>query len=248
MLRWTFRIVAGLIIVVVATVAWVLLTSPDAQRADESALAALESDSVVTVDIDDWQVFRPASGAPPDHGLIFYPGGFAEPAAYAPLLRQIAAAGFLVVSTPAPFDLALFAQDEALAVMAAYPEIHSWTLSGHSMGGAVAGQFAAKYRDRLSGLVLWAAYPFENPALAASGLPVTSIYASADSFATVEEIETGKTYLPPDTRYVEVDGGDHYQFGSFTSEAPVNATISRDAQHEQVVAATLDALTAHSQR
>ena len=248
MVRWIVRIVVAVVVIGCLAVAVVVLRSPDAQRADDTALAALKSDEVVAVEIDDWQVFRPAGGGPPAHGLIFYPGGFAEPAAYAPLLRQIAAAGFLVVSTPAPFDLALLAQDEALAVIEAYPQVASWTLAGHSMGGAVAGQFAAKYRDRLAGLVLWAAYPFENPELAASGLPVTSIYASADSFATVEEIEAGKAFLPADTRYVEIDGGDHYQFGSFGSEAPVNATISREAQHGQVVEATLSALRANSQR
>jgi pimeloyl-ACP methyl ester carboxylesterase len=247
MLRWTIRIIAALIIIVGLTVAWVLLTSPDAQRADATALAALASDSRVAVEAEDWQVFRPASGGLPEHGLIFYPGGFAEPAAYAPLLRQIAAAGYLVVNTPAPFDLALFAQDEALAVMDAYPEIRSWTLAGHSMGGAVAGQFAAEHKERLAGLVLWAAYPFENPALAASGLPVTSIYASADTFATVEEIEAGKAFLPTDTQYLPIEGGDHYQFGNFAG-APVNASISLEEQHRVILKATLGALNAHRGR
>lgn len=247
MLRWTVRIVAALVVLVGLVIAWVLLTSPDAQIADESALAAMVSDSMVSVEVDDWQVFRPAGDALPEHGVIFYPGGFADPAAYAPLLRQIAAAGYLVVNTPAPFDLALFAQDEALDVMDAYPEVASWSLIGHSMGGAVAGQFAAKYPDRLAGLMLWAAYPFENPALAASGLPVTSLYASDDTFSTVEEIEAGKAYLPPDTRYLAIDGGDHYQFGSF-AEAPVNASIGRDEQQRQTVEATLAALAAHHGR
>jgi len=247
MLRWTIRIIAALLIIVGLTVAWVLLTSPDAQFADETALAALTSDSAVLVEVDDWQVFRPANGRLPQQGLIFYPGGFAEPAAYAPLLRRIAQAGYLVVNTPAPFDLALFAQDEALAVISAYPQVRSWTLAGHSMGGAVAGQFAAEHRDRLAGLVLWAAYPFENPALAESGLPVTSIYASADSFATVEEIEAGKAFLPADTQYVPIEGGDHYQFGNFAN-APVNATISLEEQHGAILEATLGALNAHSGR
>jgi len=246
-LRWIARFVVASALLAGATVALVLLNSPDAQRADTTALAALVSDSVVAVEADDWQVFRPARDGLPEHGMIFYPGGFAEPAAYAPLLREIAAAGFLVVNTPAPFDLALFARDEALAVMDAYREVRSWTLAGHSMGGAVAGQFAAQHKDRLAGLVLWAAYPFENPALAASGLPVTSIYASADSFATVEEIAAGKTYLPADTHYVQIDGGDHYQFGSF-AEAPVNASISLEEQHAAILQATLAALNQYSGR
>jgi len=188
-----------------------------------------------------WLVFRPARAPLPDAGLIFYPGGFADPAAYAPILRRIAAAGYLVVATPAPFDLEILAPDQALDVMEAYPQVRSWTLAGHSMGGAVAGLFAAAYPQRLSGLVLWAAYPFDNPELAACGLPVTSIYATKDAFSTVGEIEAGRQYLPPDTRYVPIEGGDHYQFGSF-ADAPVNADISREQQQRQVVDATLEAL------
>ena len=35
-----------------------------------------------------------------DIGLVFYPGGLVEPSAYAPVLRNLAEAGYLVVITP----------------------------------------------------------------------------------------------------------------------------------------------------
>ena len=220
---------------------------PDTEEAEVSASAALLSDAEVSVSSDAWQVFRPANQALPRHGLIFYPGGFAEPVAYAPLLRELSKAGYLVVNTPAPLDLALLAPDKGLAVMAAFPEIRSWTIAGHSLGGTMAARFAGKYPDRIAGLLLWAAYPMDDPALSESDLPATSIYGSADTFASVDEIEAGKNNLPPATKYVLIDGADHYQFGSFAS-APVNASISRQAQQQQILATSLAALQEHSRR
>jgi pimeloyl-ACP methyl ester carboxylesterase len=219
---------------------------PGSEEAEPAASLALQSDAAVEVSSDGWQVFQPKSSAKVRHGLIFYPGGFADPVAYAPLLRELARAGYLVVNTPAPLGLAILAPDQALEVMDAFPQVGSWSIAGHSMGGVMAAAFAGNYSDRVSGLLLWASYPMDSAALSDSKLPATSIYGSADSFASVAEIEAGKKSLPPGTRYVLIEGADHYQFGNFAS-APVNASISRHDQQRQIISASLDALREHRQ-
>ncbi|MGD2078149.1 MAG: alpha/beta hydrolase, partial [Chloroflexota bacterium] len=73
---------------------------------EQVALDALISDEVVTVDEGDWLTFEPVESAA-ETGLIFYPGGYVDPRAYAPAAREIAAAGYLVVVPAMPLNLAV---------------------------------------------------------------------------------------------------------------------------------------------
>ncbi len=58
-----------------------------------------------------------------------------------------------------PLGLAVLDWDKALEVIEAHPEIRTWVIGGHSLGGAMAARFASRHPDTISGLVLWAAYP-----------------------------------------------------------------------------------------
>ena len=58
----------------------------------------------------------------------------------------------------------------------------------------------------------WASYP--NSRIAAkTSLAVTSIFGSNDGLATPAKIDDAKQRLPPDTQYVEIQGGIHSFFG-----------------------------------
>jgi pimeloyl-ACP methyl ester carboxylesterase len=105
-----------------------------------------------------WPAWSPAHAAI-EAGLVSYPGGKVEPAAYARSAQAIAAEGFLVVIPPVPLNLAVLAPDRAGDVMAAYPDVTSWVVGGHSLGGAMAGRFTASRPDDVRGLALWAAFP-----------------------------------------------------------------------------------------
>ena len=52
-----------------------------------------------------WLVFNP--GTPNGSGLVFYPGGLVDAAAYAPLAQALADRGTLVVIPPMPLELAV---------------------------------------------------------------------------------------------------------------------------------------------
>ena len=64
-----------------------------------------------------------------------YPGGKVPAAAYGPLAQSIAGAGYLVVITPMPFNLAVFGVGAADAVLAAHSEVTAWALADTHWAG-----------------------------------------------------------------------------------------------------------------
>jgi acetyl esterase/lipase len=203
------------------------------------ALSALQSDAQVTVTDNAWLTFAP-TGVQPDTGLIFYPGGRVEPRAYAPAAHAIAAQGYLVILVRMPLNLAVLNPAAAADVIDAHPEIRYWAMGGHSLGGAMAANFAFYNPDEVHGLVLWAAYPASNNDLSASGLNVASIYGTLDGLATGEKIDASRPLLPRDTTWVAIEGGNHAQFGWYGEQSGDNAaSISRPEQQAQVISATI---------
>lgn len=203
------------------------------------ALAALESDELVTVGTEPWLIFSP-NGIQPDTAFILYPGGKVDYRSYAPQARAIAEAGYLVVIPEMPLNLAVFAPNTANDIIAAYPDIGQWAIGGHSLGGAMAAQFAFDNPGVIAGLALWAAYPAGNSDLSGAEVAVSSIYGSLDGVATPDQVLAGKPLLPADTTWVEIVGGNHAQFGWYGPQDGDNpATISREEQQAQTVAATV---------
>ncbi|GIK28492.1 MAG: alpha/beta hydrolase [Chloroflexi bacterium] len=231
----------GLILVIVLTIAvagFVVWAGTPSGAVMEEALAALESSDTVMVLTQPWLTFAPAE--PADTGLILYPGGRVLPESYAPAARAIAEAGYLVVVPAMPLNLAVFAPNTAADVMAAHPEITAWVIGGHSLGGAMAARFAHANPNNVQGVVLWASFPQDSDSLADSALAVTSIYGTMDGLASVEDITASKPYLPDDTAFVAIEGGNHAQFGYYGLQSgDLQATITREDQQAQVVAATL---------
>ena len=204
--------------------------------------AAMVSGDSVTVETDPWLTFTPAT--PATTGFIFYPGGRVPPQAYAPAARDIAEAGYLSVIVPVPFGLAVLTPDAADGVIEAYPEIDQWVIGGHSLGGAMAAGYAASH-DEIDGLALWAAYPAGGTDLSSLDVSVSSVYATEDGLATVDEIEASAAQLPADTVFTEISGGNHAQFGWYgPQDGDGVATITREEQQAQTVAATLELLAA----
>jgi hypothetical protein len=191
-------------------VVWVRQVAP----ADARAPLALDSDGLVAVTRGDLIAFQPRD-ADPITGVIFYPGGKAEPAAYAPMLRSLAERGFLVVMTPMPMNLALLAPERASHVLPRFMGVRRWIIAGHSLGGAIACEFAERHPEQVAGIVLWASYPGSDADLSLSGLPVLSISGTADDLTTPEKIAEARRRLPPTTRYLAVPGADHWSFGDF---------------------------------
>ena len=240
--RWWWLLPVVLVLALGGFVVW----ASAAAGPMPEALPALQSDAQVQVDTEPWLIFRPASGQPAV-GLVLYPGARVDPRSYAPAAHELAAEGYLVVIVPMPLNLAVLAPDRAAEVIAAFPEVGRWAVGGHSLGGAMAARFAYQNPDAAQGLALWAAYPAGNNSLADRPLTVASVSATEDGLATPDKIEASRPLLPSATRWVPIEGGNHAQFGYYGPQPGDGvATISREAQQQRVVAATLDLLASLS--
>ncbi len=203
------------------------------------AIAALSSDGTVSVSTQHWITFEPTQ-KDPQAGLILYPGGRVDPRAYAPLARAIAEQGYTVVIVPMPLNLAVFGAGRAASVIEALPRITTWVVGGHSLGGAMAAHFTNENPGLVRGLALWAAYPAESNNLSRADLQVVSIFGTRDGLATRDKIDASRTLLPADTDWVPIEGGDHAQFGWYGAQSgDLPASITREAQQSQIVAATV---------
>ena len=203
------------------------------------ALSALESTDRVTITQDRWIVFEPDTET--DTGLIFYPGGLVEPAAYAPILHRIAEEGVLVIITPMPLNLAILNTGAAEAVIEAYPEISTWILAGHSLGGAAAGIFAENNPERIEAIALWDSYPPDSADLSDNSLAAISIFGTTDNVPNTDNFNDKKHLLPAEAIFVAVEGANHAQFGDYgPQKGDVVASLSLAEQHERVAEIMLD--------
>ena len=224
---------SGLLLVLVLACLGYLFWASNGAPASQQAIAALKGTDSVQVTQDPWISFIPA-GDQPGTGIIFYPGGQADPRSYAPTMLALAEQGNLAVIVPMPFNLAVMGIGRAADVMVAYPQVKHWIIAGHSLGGVMAAQFVSDHPGSVDGLAFWAAYSAAD--LDTLDIPVSVIYGSADAMATVEEINEAKNLLPANTDYHLIEGADHYQFGYF-DEVPVNASISREQQQQDLLQA-----------
>jgi dienelactone hydrolase len=182
--------------------------------ADE-ALAAMESDGVVSViEKDGFAVFTPA-GAPPDTAFIFYPGGRIDYRSYSPIAREIAGRGYMVIIVKMPLSLAVFGVNKADKVITAYPDMRSWIIGGHSLGGAMAAVFASENPEKISGLALWASYPAGSADLSSTGLAGLTVYGSNDHVLDMEKFNGTLRQLPRGSILQKIKGGNHAQFGNY---------------------------------
>ena len=223
--------------------ALVYLGSPQGALMPE-AEAALRSDARVQVASDAWIAFAPV-GDLPGSGFIFYPGGRVQPEAYAPLARAIADSGYLAVIARMPLNLAILDEAAADRIRAAHPEVQRWVIGGHSLGGVMAARYAHANPDSIHGLALLAAWPEAHIDFSQRDTAVASVYAENDGLATVAEVEATFALLPGDAMPVQIAGGNHAQFGWYGAQDGDNsATISRQQQHEETLAAILQLMDA----
>lgn len=229
--------IVAAILVGVAAVAAAFYFRPY-QAAGEAGL--LVSDDQVEVGrIQLGLVFSPLA-APAKAGLAFYPGARVPPEAYAYLGKALARAGYLTVILSLPLGFAVFSPSMAQKAIAAYPDVKAWVVGGHSLGGAMAASYCAGRPDKVEGLLLLGAYPGGKADLSALGLRVISISASNDGLATPTKLQAARHLLPPGTRYVELSGGNHAQFGDYgVQPGDGSATLSARLEHGAVVEESL---------
>ncbi len=214
------------------------------------AIAALASDEAVTVEevpvdwapADTYWAFHPTAAAPVT-GFIFYPGAYVDARSYAPPIRALAEAGFFGAIVNMPNEFPLAGNDRADEIIALHPDISHWVIGGHSLGGTAASAFAHHNAPLLDGVVHWASYTNRNWRLDDTDLEIVSIYGTNDGLSDPATVLGNAEFIPEDTTFVEIVGGNHTQFGWYgdgvmPQDGDLPATISREVQQDQIVAAT----------
>lgn len=235
--RYKFIIVIFAVILIIFSGFVVWAETPPSPT--QEAYFALNSDAKVEVTRGNALVFKPTN-ANYTTGFIFYPGGRVNYIAYAPYAHAIAAQGYLVIIVRMPLNLAVFGVNSANDVIAAYPNVTSWGIGGHSLGGSMAAQYIHDNKGKIEGLALWASYPPSGVDLSMFDIAVTTIHGLNDGLVSIQQIDDSLKQLPSSTVRVEIDGGNHAQFGWYGAQSGDNsATINHEVQQGITVNATV---------
>lgn len=221
--------------VIFVTVMFSIVYVNDYYHADHYVDVYLESGETVTVTEKNDVIFLDGEGT--EQALIFYPGAKVEYTAYVPMLYGLAEQGVDCFVVKMPGNLAILGMNRAEDIMAEHT-YEEWYLSGHSLGGAMAANFAAGHAEELDGLILFAAYPTKN--LTQSGLSVLSVYGSEDLVLNAEKLEEGRALMPEAYTEVCIEGGNHAWFAYYgEQDGDGTATITRQEQQRQTIEAIL---------
>ncbi|WP_460801764.1 alpha/beta hydrolase [Microbacterium sp. GXF6406] len=212
------RVIWGLVVLVVLTVGGTLIWSQvGVMDAEDEPLAEARANPSITIDdAPEGIVLSPADGGS-EAGLVFIPGAKVDPWAYVPVLQDVAASRVTVVITRPWLDLAFFDLRGPDAFTSAVPEVESWGVGGHSLGGVRACMLASQ----ADALVLFASYcAGEVP----DDLAVLSLAGSKDGLSTPENVSEARGLLPTDAVMIEIAGASHASFGAY---GPSPATANR---------------------
>lgn len=207
--------VAAILVVCAALVTACAVYVNDFYHADEDAIAAFAPAGNVDVQAlgDNAMVYIPET---PKAGLIFYPGGKVEFTAYTPLMEACAAEGILCVLVEMPFNLAVLDVNAAEGIQEQFPEIETWYIGGHSLGGSMAASYLADHTGAFEGLILLGSYSTAD--LSGTTLEVLSVYGSEDLVMNREKYAEYEGNLPADVIELVIEGGCHAYFGMYGAQ------------------------------
>lgn len=149
-------------------------------------------------------------------GLVFYPGGLVDHAAYAPLMQALCDRGMLCLLVEMPLDLAVLDMNAADGLTALYPEVDMWIIGGHSLGGAMAASYAAEHPEVFDALLLLGAYSTAD--LSHADMRILSVYGTEDGVMNRENYQKSLAMYPDDFIEIVLDGGCHAYFGDYGAQ------------------------------
>jgi pimeloyl-ACP methyl ester carboxylesterase len=202
--------------------------------AEPEPLAEVRANPAIEITDTSGAIILSPSGADPGSGLVFIPGAKVDPWAYANNLAGLVAEGDVAVVITKPWlNLAFFDLRPLEAFTNLVPEVDTWAVGGHSLGGVRACQLA----DDADALVLFASYCADD--LSESGLPVLSIAGSEDGLSTPEKIADARPLLPADADMQVIEGASHASFGDYGPQAGDGTPTIDDAEMDAALTALL---------
>ena len=243
--RWVKRALIALVVVIAACCVGFLLYAHDAYPAGGEARAAIAAGSEPGADVpvEETSAAIAVGSLPAAYGFVLYPGAKVSPEAYVPLACKLAERGVFCVIVRMPLNFAFFDVDAASRVIAQYPQVGAWWVGGHSLGGAMAAQWASSHVSEVAGVALLGSYAACD--LSTADLRAEVIYGSADGVLNRQKLEACQDNLPAGAQTLVIEGGNHAGFGDYGPQSgDGEAAISADDQQTQAADAIASAMAA----
>ncbi|GAA1210377.1 alpha/beta hydrolase [Rhodoglobus aureus] len=217
-------------LIVLAAIGILVWANVGVMQAESGPLAKVRTNPAVSIhETPDSFILSPADGAS-GTGLVFIPGAKVSADAYLYKLSGVVVkSGLTVVVTKPILNLAFFDQRPLTTFTNAAPDVDTWFVGGHSLGGVRACQYAAE--PDVSGLILLGSYCAND--LAEVDTRALSLSGSADLLSTPDKIMDAAHLLPTATTFFPIEGANHARFGDYGVQAgdgvaSLDSSIVRD--------------------
>ena len=115
-----------------------------------------------------------------------------------------------------------------------------YVIGGHSLGSAMAARYANQSKNKnLKGIFFLAAYPDQKGRLDHKKLAALSITASRDGILNWQKYRQGQKYLPANTSYKSISGGNDGDFGSYGQQKGDKKAKISNARQQKIIARDL---------
>jgi len=219
-------IIFSIVLVVLIVVSLIYLGTGNYDSKD-LAKAHMISDKNTTVIIENGIEFIPTK--PNGTGVILYQGAKVDVSAYSVEAKILADNDYTVFIPKMPFNMAFFGINKADKIIENNPDISSWYMAGHSLGGSMAAKYTSNNQEIIDGLILLASYSVDD--LSEYTGKVISIIGTKDMGIDKEKLDETNINLPKDTEFFIIEGGNHAQFGDYGFQKGDNiAHISLEEQ------------------
>ena len=230
--------ISTIVVLIIFSIVGMLLWTSNTYKPSEEVFA-LVADSDYKKE-DDFYVFQPKNESN-GKGIVIYPGALVEPLSYSYIANELSKEGYLVAIPDVNFNLSITENNKADEFILKNNEIKDWYVGGHSMGGVSAAFYAEEKQDIVRGVIFLGSYPSESTDLSDNNQKVLSIYAENDGLTSIDDIEESKKNLPKDAVFIEINGGNHAQFGIYGEQKGDNkAEITTKEQQDKIIEAIIN--------
>lgn len=199
-------------------------------KAEEDVLNYLNSTEIVNVSKVKEGYFFDGPGE--STAIIFYPGAKVDYRAYSRLMYKIAENGKDCFLIKMPFNIAILGADKADKIIDKY-NYENYYISGHSLGGVVACNYAKKNSEKIKAVICLAAY---SSVRIPSRIKYISIYGSEDKVLNKEKYDEAKKFLNDEAKEFVIEGGNHSGFANYGEQKKDGKSqITKEEQQNYVV-------------
>lgn len=223
--KWLLGILIALVVIISAM--FLVVKNKEYQPSKRATVAA-QTSSIVNNTIK----FQGDDSKPM---VIFYPGALVEPKSYSIWAKKVSQAGYSVYIARFPLDLAVINANTAEKIQ----KNRNYIIGGHSLGGTMAARYAKSHSQKLKGVFFLASYPEKKGDLHEIKVPILSLTATNDGVLNRTNYKKAKKFLPNDTIYEQISGGNHAGFGSYGKQSGDNSASISNAKQQNIISKLL---------